>query len=240
MKALILAAGLGTRLMPYTHDLPKALVSVKGRPMISHLIDRLTGFGIREFVVNLHHHGDQLKLYLETHYSDDFSFSFSDEEDQLLDTGGALKRCLHYFADDEMFLVHNVDVWTSLDPIKMAKVHQQNQALATLAIRQRESSRVLLFDQEMKLRGWKDRRSGEENWSAGKVAEVQSFAFSGVQIVSPEIVNCMPPDDVFSLTNLYLRCAGAGFPPSGYLHDEDVWFDLGSPERIRALEATLT
>jgi len=239
MKAMILAAGMGSRLMPFTTHLPKALVPVNGRPMIAHLIDRLAAFGIHEFVVNLHHHGEALSAYLETNFSETFHFVFSDEEELLLDTGGALKRAAWAFDHDEPFLIHNVDVWTSLDPLRMLAQHHQSGALATLAVRHRESSRALLFDEALQLAGWRDLRSGDERWAALRRTEIIPLAFSGVQIVSPGLFSFFPAEEVFSLTTLYLRSAAAGQRIIGFIHDEDQWHDLGTPERILALERSV-
>lgn len=235
MKAFILAAGIGSRLSPLTDDIPKAMVPVAGKPMILHLLERLAGFGITEFVVNLHHHAGKLQAYLESLKLPGVSIMFSHERDTLLDTGGALKRAAHFFAGSSPLLIHNVDVQTSLAPGTLLTTHSQRDALATLAVRKRESSRYLLFDSEMRLCGWKNVKTGEKIIVNEPEEELSPLAFSGVQIVSPELFEHFPSANRFSLIELYLSAASTG-RITGYIHDEDEWHDLGTPESIRMID----
>ncbi|HRZ42338.1 MAG TPA: sugar phosphate nucleotidyltransferase [Bacteroidales bacterium] len=234
MKALILAAGLGTRLMPYTEKIPKALVPVAGKPMILHLLERLACKGIHEFVVNLHHHADVLQQYLEQLTVPGISIAFSDERDALLDTGGALKRAAAHFDDGQPFLVHNVDVWSGTDPFAMLQYHQQTGAIATLAVRNRETKRKLLFDAGGKLAG-RITADGKHEWVKNPSDKCTPVAFSGIQIVSPAIFRHFPSSSRFGLVEFYLRAAAAGDPVVPYLHDEDLWADLGTIEKIKSI-----
>ncbi len=235
MKAMILAAGLGTRLKPFTDKLPKAMVPVAGKPMILHLLEKLAGYGIREFVVNLHHYADKLQDYLTTLDLPGVTIHFSDERDALLDTGGALKRAAGFFSDGKPFLVHNVDVWTSLDLTAMLDHHLQSGASATLAVRKRKSSRFLLFDQADTLCGWENLTTGDRIILRDPPEELTSLAFSGVQIIHPDIFCFFPVVQRFSLIELYLE-AGRATIIKGFRHDADEWIDLGTPEMLGLTE----
>lgn len=235
MKAMILAAGLGTRLKPLTNDLPKALVPVQGKPMILHLIERLMQQGISSFVVNLHHHAEMLRDFLLSIDDPGITLQFSDERDALLDTGGAIKRAARYFEHEERFLVHNVDVWTNLSLSNMIKLHDANRAMATLAVRDRITSRYLLFNDRSALCGWQNRNSGEQILVDQAEKHLYPLAFSGIQIVSPEIFRYFPENDRFSLVSLYLAAAPTA-RIFAYRHDHDQWSDLGNQERIDALD----
>ena len=234
MKALILAAGLGTRLKPFTDEIPKAMVPVAGKPMIVHLIERLARAGIQEFVVNLHHHADVLQQFLEQVSIPGISVVFSDERDALLDTGGALKRAMPCFDDGKPFLVHNVDVWSDTNPFSMLEYHNRLGAMATLAVRNRETKRKLLFSSGGRLVG-RIAADGSREWVGEAQDNCTPLAFSGIQIVSPEIFWYFPSEDRFSLPELYLRAAAAGEPVVPFMHDDDMWADLGTVQRINSL-----
>ena len=238
MKALILAAGLGTRLKPFTDKIPKALVPVAGKPMLVHLLERLARAGIQEFVVNLHHHTDVLQQFLEQLSMPEISMAFSDERDALLDTGGALKRAMPCFDDGKPFLVHNVDVWSDTNPFSMLEYHINQRAVATLAVRNRETKRKLLFSSGGRLVG-RIAADGSREWVGEAQDNCTPLAFSGIQIVSPVIFRYFPSEDRFSLPELYLRAARDGEQVVPFRHDFDKWMDLGSPEHIVAIEKEL-
>lgn len=235
-----MAAGIGSRLKPFTDTMPKAMVTVAGKPMIMHVVERLVSFGIKDFVVNIHHFAGTLKDYLSEALPGNINLTFSDESDSLLDTGGALKRAKSYFYEEEFFMIHNADVWTTLDPIALAMYHQRSGGVATLAVRNRESSRKLVFDNSFHLSGWEDVKAKKKNIVKEISGPVMNLAFSGVQIVRPVIFKYFPEHDCFPLVELYLNAAGAGEVISGFVHDDDDWFDLGTPEKIEKLERTLS
>src|SRR5712675_1961368 len=163
MKAMVLAAGLGTRLRPLTDDRPKALVEIAGRTLLEITLTRLRTFGIREVIVNVHHFADQIVDYLKANANFGMRIEIS-REDVLLDTGGGLKKAAWFFLEDaissdEPFLLHNVDVISTIDFAPMVRAHKTNQSLATLAVQKRESSRQLLFDEQLQLCG---RRAGRD------------------------------------------------------------------------------
>ncbi len=234
MRAMILAAGLGTRLGALTEDRPKALVEVDGHALLEIALRRLQQFGIREVIVNVHHFADMVVDYLKKNGNFGMRIEIS-REDILLDTGGGLKKAAWFFLEDgrseEPFLLHNVDVISTIDFRGMAQFHKQNQALATLAVQQRDTSRYLLFDESNQLCG---RRSGrdQEPEHIRPSKETQALAFSGVHIISPRIFSLMSEDGGFSIIKSYLRLAGQEEKILAFRADEFYWRDLGKPENV--------
>jgi len=233
LKAMILAAGLGTRLRPLTDDRPKALVEVAGRTLLEITLLRLRGFGVREVIVNVHHFGDMVVDYLKKNGDFGMRVEISREE-VLLDTGGGLKKAAWFFLEgsgDEPFVLHNVDVISTIDLGRMAQFHRENQALATLAVQDRETSRYLLFDEQGQLCG---RRAGRDAAPemVRDAGEVQALAFSGVHLISPQFFSRMTEDGIFSIIPTYLRLAGLGEKILAFRADEYYWRDLGKPENV--------
>jgi NDP-sugar pyrophosphorylase family protein len=230
IKAMIFAAGLGTRLRPLTNDRPKALVEVEGMPLLDIQLLRLKAFGFQEVVVNIHHYADKMVAHLRDH---DYGLRIyvSDERELLLDTGGGLLHARHFLEDADAIYLCNVDVLTDLDPNKLIELHQQNDALATLSLRDRPSDRYLIFDADMKLCGWENRRTGEVK---GKKTEgCHSFAFSGLHIVSPKIFPQITQTGVFSIIDTYLDLASTG-RILGHLQKDGIWLDVGKPPELAA------
>jgi NDP-sugar pyrophosphorylase family protein len=236
MKAMILAAGLGTRLRPLTNDRPKALVEVAGQTLLEITLSRLRTYGIREVVVNVHHFADLLIDYLKKNANFGMRIEISREE-VLLDTGGGLKNAAWFFegSDDEPFLLHNVDVLSDIDFGRMLSSHRNKEAIATLAVQQRETSRYLLFDEHNQLCG---RQAGrDENPELVRpAAKTQALAFSGVHIISPRFLPLITERGVFSIITAYLRVVGQGEKILAFEADGYYWRDLGSPENIRQTE----
>ena len=234
MKAMILAAGLGTRLRPLTNDRPKALVEVAGRTLLEITITRLQAFGVREAIVNVHHCAGMIADYLREKNNFGMRIEIS-EEDSLLDTGGGLKKAAWFFREAgsaaEPFLLHNVDVISAIDLRRMIEFHTKNQALATLAVQRRETSRYLLFDEQMQLCG---RRLVKEQRTelARPSQQLQELAFSGIHVISPRLLEMLSEEGVFSIIQPYLRLAGEGARIAGYRADGDYWRDLGTPESV--------
>jgi mannose-1-phosphate guanylyltransferase len=238
MKAMILAAGLGTRLRPLTNDRPKALVEVAGRTLLEITLARLRGFGVREVIVNVHHFADMVIDYLKRHDNFEMRIEVS-REDVLLDTGGGLKKAAYFFLEgpnkDEPFILHNVDVISTIDLGRMVQFHEERQALATLAVQERETSRYLLFDEHGQLCG---RRAGREEAPelVRSVQQIQALAFSGVHVVSPRLLSMLTEDGVFSIVPTYLRLAAHAENIPGFRADEYYWLDLGRPENVARAE----
>ena len=235
MKAMILAAGLGTRLRPLTDNRPKALVEVAGRTMLEITLSRLRALDIREVIINVHHFADMILEYLKT--NDNFGMRIEvSREEVLLDTGGGLKKAASFFLEDSNgferpFILHNVDVISTIDLRRMVQVHTENQALATLAVQDRETSRYLLFDEQLQLCG---RRSGhdQKNEFVRCSQPVQALAFSGIHIISPRLFAMMIEEGVFSIITCYLRLAALGEKILAFRADEYYWRDLGRPDDV--------
>ena len=226
MKAMILAAGLGTRLRPLTDHRPKALVEVEGRALLEITLARLRTFGIFDVILNVHHFADMVQEYL--HKNNNFGMRIDiSREEILLDTGGGLNKAAYFFRDEqEPFILHNVDVISTIDLARMVQFHEKNQALATLAVQDRKTSRHLLFDEANQLCG---RRSGSNEKTS---ASPRALAFSGIHVLSPRLFSRMSEDGVFSIIDCYLRLAARGEKILGFRADEYYWRDLGRPEDL--------
>jgi NDP-sugar pyrophosphorylase family protein len=233
MKAMILAAGLGTRLRPLTNHRPKALVDVGGRTLLEITLARLRSVGVSEVVINVHHFANLMVEYLKANNNFGMRIVLS-QEDVLLDTGGGLKKAADFFLEspDEPFLLHNVDVISNIDLPKMVKVHGERRALATLAVQDRETSRYLLFDEGLELCG---RRLGKDATAelVRSPKKLLALAFSGIHVISPRLLAMMSEAGIFSIITTYLRLAGAGEKILGFRADSYYWRDLGKPDNIR-------
>lgn len=234
MRAMVLAAGLGTRLRPLTDDRPKALVEISGRTLLEIALSRLRSFGVREVIVNVHHFADMVIEYLKA--NDNFGMRIEiSREKVLLDTGGGLKKASWFFLEpgrlDEPFLVHNVDVISTIDLGRMVQFHRDSQALATLAVQERKSSRYLLFNEQLQLCG---RRAGSDQDPelVRPSAQMQALAFSGIHVISPRLLAIMTEEDVFPIVPVYLRLAGKGETILAFRADEYYWRDLGRVESV--------
>jgi NDP-sugar pyrophosphorylase family protein len=234
MKAMILAAGLGTRLRPLTDDRPKALVELNGRTLLEITLARLRAFGVTDVIINVHHFADMVVDYLKN--KNDFGMHLEvSREDVLLDTGGGLKKASDFFlADsripDASFIVHNVDVLSTIDLARMVEFHNKNQALATLAVQDRPTSRHLLFDNQLQLRG---RQSGDNQPELVRSGQpLQPLAFAGIHVISPRLLTMMTEDGAFSIITTYLRLAAQREKILAFRADEYYWRDLGKPENI--------
>jgi NDP-sugar pyrophosphorylase family protein len=235
MKAMILAAGLGTRLRPLTEDRPKALVTVAGRTLLEIALARLRSFGVGEVIVNAHHFAEMIVDYLKA--NDNFGMRIEvSREQELLDTGGGLKQAAHFFLGDggsllEPFILHNVDVISNIDLAGIVRFHTEHNALATLAVQQRETSRYLLFDEQGQLSGRRAGQDGEAEM-ARPAAKTEALAFSGIHVLSPRIFAKMEATGAFSIIPAYLRLAAQGEKILAFHADGCYWRDLGRPESI--------
>jgi NDP-sugar pyrophosphorylase family protein len=237
MKAMILAAGLGTRLRPLTNDRPKALVELGGRTLLEITLARLRGFGIREVIINVHHFPDMVVEYLKKNSNFGMHIEVSREE-ELLDTGGGLKKAAHFLEysgghsnKNGSFILHNVDVLSTIDLGDMVRLHHESQALATLAVQDRETSRYLLFDERRQLCG---RRTGRDQAPelVRPTTEVHAWAFSGVHVISSRIFATMEEQGAFSIIDSYLRLAARGEKILSFRADKYYWRDLGRAENV--------
>ena len=229
MKALLLAAGLGTRLRPLTNDRPKALVEVGGQTLMERNILFLKSQGITEIIANIHHFGEQMADFVRQH---DFGIPvrLSDERDLLRDTGGAIRHAAGFLAGESDFLVYNVDVLSDISLQKMYEAHQRQRNLVTMAVRHRPSERSLLFSEEMQLLGRCQPDTG------ATPPGTRTAAFSGIHLLSTRILPLLPQEERFPILPVYLALAEKE-RIRGYFHDEDFWMDMGRPEQIAAWEA---
>jgi mannose-1-phosphate guanylyltransferase len=235
MKAMVLAAGLGTRLRPLTDDRPKALVEVGGRTLLEITLTRLRSFGIREVIVNVHHFPEMIVEFLQAKTNFGMRIEISREE-VLLDTGGGLKQAGWFFgAEQEPFLLHNVDVISTIDFGEMAKAHKESGAIATLAVQERETSRYLLFDERDELCGRRIVRESKSEM-VREVGDLKALAFTGIHVISPRLLAMIKEDGVFSIIDLYLRLAGEGRDIRSFRTDAYYWRDLGKLKQVEQAE----
>jgi NDP-sugar pyrophosphorylase family protein len=232
MKAMILAAGLGTRLRPLTNDRPKALVELNGRTLLEITLTRLQTFGVTEAIINVHHHAQMVVDYLKTKNNFNMRLEISREDDQLLDTGGGLKKAAWFFqedpaAADEPFLLHNVDVISNIDLAAMLQFHKERNALATLAVQTRESSRQLLFNDQLQLSGRAESHSPLPQ--SKKTSALHPAAFSGIHVLSPRFLPLLTETAPFSIIDSYLRLSSQSQKILAFRHDHSYWRDLGKP-----------
>ena len=226
MKAMILAAGKGTRLRPMTDIMPKALIGINGVTLLERAILKMKRADIDEIVINVHHFADQIEHFLSEH---DFGvrIHISDERKGLLDTGGAVKKARPFLAGEDPFFVCNVDVISNINLLDMLYLYQMSPAMAILAVRKRESTRQLCFDENQHLVGWKNRESGELKGEEGL-----HYAFSGIQLLHPAVFKYMPDRECFSLIDFYLDLAKQQIILA-YDHTDGEWMDIGTPERLK-------
>ncbi len=244
MKAMVFAAGLGTRLRPLTDDRPKALVTVAGRTLLDLTLTRLRSFGVTEVILNVHHFADSIVDYLHANRNFGMRIEISREE-VLLDTGGGLKKAAWFFLDgdenarepldQDPFIVHNVDVLSNIDLAQMIRFHNEHNALATLAVQRRATSRPLLFNEHGQLCGRRIGHEAETEWAL-PAQPVHSLAFSGIHIVSPRIFANLPEEGAFSIIPAYLRLAAQGESILAFNADGFYWRDLGRPQDIADAE----
>jgi NDP-sugar pyrophosphorylase family protein len=235
MRAMILAAGPATRLRPLTDERPKALVEIAGRTLLEITLSCLRAFGIREVIINVHHFADMILDYLKTNHNFGMRIEVSREE-VLLDTGGGLKKAAYFFLEDpnrleEPFILHNVDVLSMIDLHRMVQFHTERQALATLAVQDRETFRYLLFDEHLQLCGRQYGRDRDPEFVRAS-PQVQALAFSGIHVISPRLFALMIEEGVFSIIATYLRLAPQGEKILAFRADEYYWRDLGRPENL--------
>ena len=231
MKAMILAAGLGTRLRPLTNDRPKALVEIGGTTLLELNIRRLKQVGVRAIIINVHHHAQQIIDFVKARNAFGLHIEFSVEE-ELLDTGGGLKKASLFFADVPYFLVHNVDVLSDLNYPDLFACLQKKEALACLAVRRRKTQRYLLFNDRLELAGWQNVQSAEKRLVTPGEENLKPFSFMGIQALSNQIFNYFPERKKFSLIEAYLQLAGLKQKVCGLVAQKARWLDVGKKESL--------
>jgi len=236
MKAMILAAGLGTRLKPWTVNHPKALAVVNGKSLLQRNIEYFQKFGIEEVIVNVHHFPDQIINAIEQNKGWGSNITISDETAEVLETGGGLMKAAPFLTGEEPFVLMNVDILTDLDLSVMVNYHYSNLPLATLATTNRETSRYFLFDQHNNLCGWRNIKTGEEKTGGKKLPEnISQKAFSGIHLVSPQIFTLITRHGKFSMVDAYLDLMTLHIVKS-FDHSGSHLVDVGKPESIAKAE----
>lgn len=243
MKAMIFAAGLGTRLKPLTDHMPKALVPVAGRPMLEHVILKLKKAGFTELVINIHHFGEQIIDFLKANQNFGLTIHISDKRDKLLDTGGGIKKAATFFTGTEPFLVHNVDILSNADLKEVYDFHRKSQNQATLLVSPRKTSRYLLFDTDNRLQGWihKDTLQTKPEGFVYELGQYREYAFSGIHVISPELFHHMEGETwngKFPIMDFYLHtCRQLQF--GGYIKEDLQLIDIGKPDTLARAEEFL-
>jgi N-acetyl-alpha-D-muramate 1-phosphate uridylyltransferase len=235
MKAMILAAGKGTRLRPFTENLPKALVPVNGIPILEHSINKLKSFGVDQVIINTHYLGQQVIDFVRSKNNFGIRIEISVEEGELLDTGGGLKKAGWFFDDGQPFVLYNADILTDLDISDMCSFHKTSGALATLFMQDRPSSRKLQFNAQGQLIGWLDKRTGEKK-TAKHDTIAHELAFSCVHVIGPNIIPLMQEEGAFSIIDLYLRLAKTK-KINSYNPQNTKFLDIGTPEQLQKASA---
>jgi NDP-sugar pyrophosphorylase family protein len=227
-KAMILAAGLGSRLKPLTDHKPKALLEWEGKTLLEHVLLKLKSAGFTSIIINVHHYAEMITEYVKKKNSFGIHIEFSHEKEELLDTGGGLARASWFF-DKEPFLVYNVDIMSNIDLRNMYQDHLDSGAIATMAVKERVTTRSLLMDQENKLMGWRDNRTGETILCGSSDEGLIPIAFSAIHIMDPVVFEHFPDKERFPLMPFYLELAKS-HPVHLYRHDRDSWTDMGKLE----------
>lgn len=234
MRAMILAAGLGTRLKPFTDSHPKALAVVNKKTLLQRNIEYLHSFGISDIIVNIHHFPNQIRDYVRNHNGFGANIVFSDETDAVLETGGGLMKASWYLSDSDPFVLMNVDILTDMNLIRMIEAHQKQKHIATLAVTRRNTSRYFLFDDSGQLVGWENTKTGEKKISRSAANYVPK-GFSGIHVLSPKIFEVITETGKFSMTGVYLNLAKR-YNISSFDHTGTKFIDVGRPESITEAE----
>ncbi|NCI45387.1 nucleotidyltransferase family protein [Sediminibacterium soli] len=235
MKAMIFAAGLGTRLKPWTDHHPKALAPVNGKSLLQRNIGYLQQHGIYDVIINVHHFASQIIDAVDGNSGWGSHITISDETDAVLETGGGLKKAAWYFSDEKNFAVMNADILTDMDLTGMIAAHERSGSMATLAVTERETSRYFLFDERNTLCGWENVKTGEQK-IARPAEPLRRKAFSGMHIISSSLLPLLVQEGKFSMVDVYLSLA-ANHTISAYDHTGSHLIDVGKPESLAKAEA---
>ncbi|MBK5202361.1 MAG: nucleotidyltransferase family protein [Prolixibacteraceae bacterium] len=236
MKGMIFAAGQGTRLKPLTSDTPKALVKIGGITLLERNICFLKKYGINDITINVHHFSQQIIDFLKQNKFFDVSISVSDESDELLGTGGGLKKAAPFLKGNEDILLINTDILTNINLNSLFSFHNLSKSLSTLVVRKRTTSRYLLFNNDNYLTGWENIKTGEKKIARpDTINKSRPYAFSGIQIVSPKILSLITENGFFSIIDLYLRLA-VDEKISSFIDNDSLWMDVGKYAEINKAE----
>jgi MurNAc alpha-1-phosphate uridylyltransferase len=231
LNAMIFAAGLGTRLKPFTDSKPKALVELAGKPLLERAILKLIELKVDRIVINVHHYADMIEDFLRTNNNFGVDIRISDEKEELLDTGGGLKKASDLFIPNATVLIYNVDVFSSLDLSELINFHKLTGSLVSMVMRERTSSRYLYFNQDNQLTGWKNCKTGEIKEARKDMNDSEPLAFSGIHLIDPKLFSLIHEEGKFSIIDLYLRLAKKE-KILAFKDSSEIWTDLGKPEDL--------
>jgi N-acetyl-alpha-D-muramate 1-phosphate uridylyltransferase len=233
LNAMIFAAGIGSRLKPYTDTTPKALVKIGDYPMLEIALRKMERLQVSRVVVNVHHHAQQVIDFLGAYKSDQMEICISNESGQLLNTGGGLIKAAPLFELGSDILIYNVDVLTNAPLEKLINFHQSNGALTTMMIQARTASRYLLFDQDLRLCGWRNPKTLEEIWANSPDSKALQFGFNGIQVIKPELLTLLPnKSSAFPIIPEYLQLSNSQLIKGWIQSDSSEWFDIGTPDKL--------
>ncbi len=241
MRAMIFAAGLGTRLRPLTDSIPKALVQVDGKSLLERCINKLKQHGFDEIIINTHHFSEQIKAFLQRNDNFDVDIIISDESEKLLNTGGGVKNIRKLIDRDEPILIHNVDIISNINLSKLYQEHISDvDRLGSLVVSERDTFRYLLFDENNELKGWVNEQTKETKpFEKMDVDRYRKLAFSGIQVVSPQVFELMEGyEDVFSIIDFYLQ-SSINHRIVAYEPESLKMMDIGKIETISEAESFL-
>lgn len=227
-RAIILAAGLGTRLKSWTENKPKALLEWEGKPLLEHMILKLKSNGFTSIIINVHHYAEMIMDFVKQKDHFGIHIEFSLEKDELLDTGGGIANASWFFGEDP-FLVYNVDIISNIDLRALYNAHIKSGGIATMAVKERVTTRSLLMNSDGFLKGWRDNRTGETILVDQEKEELSPIAFSAIHVMDPKVFSLFPKEKIFPIMPFYLQLA-ATHPVYLYRHDRDSWADMGKME----------
>ncbi len=231
-KAIIFAAGLGSRLKPITDTVPKALVKVNGKTLLEHSLNHLKKYGIVDVAINVHHHADQIIRFIENKPVSGMNIFISDERNKLLETGGGLKKVTSFFENEPFFIACNVDIISDLNYNELIAFHQKENALATLVVRSRKTNRYFLFNEHADLCGWKNMQNNEIRLSNTQLQRLNPYAFSGIQVINAEMLSLLHSyGDAFSITDVYIKLC-AFYKIKAFIDQTSYWIDVGTPSKL--------
>ena len=226
MKAMILAAGYGTRLKPLTEKIPKALIKIYDKPLLELVIRKLIATGVKEIIINVHHFAEQIEDFLNTENNFGIHIELS-KESEILGTGGGLKKAAWFFDEKKPFFLHNVDILSTINLAEMYDFHLQKKSLATLALKQRQSKRFFILDENNFICGHEDVSKQRRRIKRNPAGEIRLMPFSGIHVISPQLFKFIERTGAFSIVDIYLDLIEKGLPVIGYRADKFFWKDIG-------------
>jgi mannose-1-phosphate guanylyltransferase len=234
MKAMILAAGYGTRLKPLTDKIPKALIKINQTPLLELVIKKLIAVGVNEIIINVHHQADQIVSFIKERNFFNIRIEFSKEE-KILGTGGGLKQAAHFFDDGKPFFLHNVDILSTINLSEMYQFHLQRNAFVTLALKKRETKRYFIVDEQNNICGHADTSKKVNRLKRTPAGKTSLIPFCGIHIISPKIFDFFKHAGQFSIVDVYLDLIADGLPVIGYPVDKSYWKDIGKLDSLEKL-----